>query len=110
MDIVEIPSHFMENFVYDARTLQLFMPKGKGDKAAAKSAQALARQVKEDRHLLGALDLELQVGSFLWFSCGQGVFYSCIMPCIICRQATCCKLLSILLVHAGADRTLLVGT
>ncbi|KAL3133543.1 hypothetical protein ABBQ38_007394 [Trebouxia sp. C0009 RCD-2024] len=61
MDIVEIPSHFMENFVYDARTLQLFMPKGKGDKAAAKSAQALARQVKEDRHLLGALDLELQV-------------------------------------------------
>lgn len=101
MDIVEIPSHFMENFVYDARTLQLFMPKRKGDKAAAKSAEALARQVKEDRHLLGALDLELQVACFVWFACGQGVFFSCITPCVMSRQAVGCNLVSIVLVFSA---------
>lgn len=61
MDTVEIPSHFMENFVYDARTLQLFMKGQKDAKTAGKHAKALAKQVKEDRHLFGALDLELQV-------------------------------------------------
>lgn len=61
MDTVEIPSHFMENFVYDASTLQLFMKGQKDVNKAGKHAQALAQQVKEDRHLLGALDLELQV-------------------------------------------------
>lgn len=61
MDTVEIPSHFMENFVYDARTLQLFMQGQKDVRTAGRHARALAQQVKEDRHLLGALDLELQV-------------------------------------------------
>ena len=61
MDTVEIPSHFMENFVYDARTLQLFMKGQKDANTGGKHAKALAQQVKEDRHILGALDLELQV-------------------------------------------------
>lgn len=63
MDTVEIPSHFMENFVYDARTLQLFTKGQKDVTTGGKHATALAQQVKEDRHLLGALDLELQVWS-----------------------------------------------
>lgn len=57
MDIVEIPSHFMENFVYDARTLPLFM---RGPEAG-KNAAAIAQHVKQDQHLFGALDMELQV-------------------------------------------------
>ena len=57
MDIVEIPSHFMENFVYDARTLQLFM---RGPDAA-NEAEHLAQHVQKERHLFGALDMELQV-------------------------------------------------
>ena len=61
MDTVEIPSHFMENFVYDARTLRLFMKGQKDVNRAGKHAKALAQHVREDRHLLGALDLELQV-------------------------------------------------
>lgn len=62
MDTVEIPSHLMENFVYDARTLQLFMPGQKDVGMGGNHATTLAQQVKDDRHLLGALDLELQVG------------------------------------------------
>lgn len=69
MDTVEIPSHFMENFVYDARTLQLFMQGQKDVRTAGKHATALAQQVKEDRHLLGALDLELQVRYYMCCRC-----------------------------------------
>lgn len=82
MDIVEVPSHFMENFVCDARTLQLFMPKRKGDRAGAKKAEALAQQIKEDRHLLGALDLELQVCLSWSLASFQNTFYSCMTPSI----------------------------
>ena len=57
MDIVEIPSHFMEHFIYDARTLCLFM---KGPEAS-KNAAAVAHHVKQEQHLFGALDMELQV-------------------------------------------------
>ena len=60
MDVIEIPSHFMENFVYDARTLQLFMQDdNKG--SAAKNAEVMAHQFMRDRHIFGALDLETQV-------------------------------------------------
>lgn len=60
MDVIEIPSHFMENFVYDARTLQLFMQDdNKG--SAAKNAEVMAQQFMRDRHIFGALDLETQV-------------------------------------------------
>lgn len=59
MDIIEIPSHFMENFVNDARTLPLFLPPGsKGP--ATKKAEAVAKQLRQDRHMFGALDLETQ--------------------------------------------------
>lgn len=55
MDVIEIPSHFMENFVHDARTLPLFAPD------ASQRAEAIAEQVIRDRHMFGALDLETQV-------------------------------------------------
>ena len=54
MDVIEIPSHFMENFVHDARTLPLFAPD------ASQRAGAIAEQVIRDRHMFGALDLETQ--------------------------------------------------
>ena len=54
MDVIEIPSHFMENFVHDARTLPLFAPD------ASQRAEAIAEQVIRDRHMFGALDLETQ--------------------------------------------------
>ena len=63
MDIIEIPSHFMENFVYDARTLQLFMQDSHKQSAAA-TAEAMAQQFMQDRHMFGALDLETQVRAF----------------------------------------------
>ena len=59
MDVIEVPSHFMENYVNDARTLPLFMPDSNTDSTARK-AEAMAKQVKQDRHMFGALDLETQ--------------------------------------------------
>ena len=67
MDVIEIPSHFMENFVNDARTLPLFLaPSSKG--SATKQAEAMAKQLRQDRHMFGALDLETQASCvFLFF-------------------------------------------
>ncbi len=59
MDVIEVPSHFMENYVNDARTLPLFMPDS-NKASTAKKAEAMAKQVKQDRHMFGALDLETQ--------------------------------------------------
>ncbi|DBA74265.1 hypothetical protein WJX77_002438 [Trebouxia sp. C0004] len=60
MDVIEVPSHFMENYVNDARTLPLFMPDS-SKASTARKAEAMAKQVKQDRHMFGALDLETQV-------------------------------------------------
>ena len=70
MDIIEVPSHLMENFVYDARTLALFTRDTNGQ-SAAQNAEAMAQRFMHDRHLFGALDLETQVGvlkphDYLW--------------------------------------------
>ena len=59
MDVIEVPSHFMENYVNDARTLPLFMPDS-NKVSTARKAEAMAKQVKQDRHMFGALDLETQ--------------------------------------------------
>ena len=59
MDVIEVPSHFMENYVNDARTLPLFMPDS-NSASTARKAEAMAKQVKQDRHMFGALDLETQ--------------------------------------------------
>lgn len=59
MDIIEIPSHFMENFLNDARTIPLFMPSATAQ-SAAQTSEMIARQILQDRHMFGALDLEMQ--------------------------------------------------
>ena len=60
MDVIEVPSHFMENFVNDARTLPLFMSDARPQ---SQDAAAIAQQVLHDRHMFGALDLETQASS-----------------------------------------------
>ncbi len=70
MDVIEVPSHFMENYVNDARTLPLFMPDS-NSASTARKAEAMAKQVKQDRHMFGALDLETQA-SFV--TCHTRVF------------------------------------
>lgn len=59
MDVIEVPSHFMEKYVNDARMLPLFMPDS-NKASTARKAEAMAKQVKQDRHMFGALDLETQ--------------------------------------------------
>lgn len=92
MDVIEVPSHFMENYVNDARTLPLFMPdSNKG--STARKAEAMAKQVRQDRHMFGALDLETQASLATCHmrvsTCHLRVHTFCTQLYLVCVAAPC---------------------
>ena len=77
MDVIEIPSHFMENFMKDPRTVQQFARHHcSGDVLPA----GLIEQAVQDDKQFGALDMEVQVK----------------LPCVMCQVTVpgyCARLL-----------------
>ena len=60
MDVIEIPSHFMENFMSDPRTVKQFARHhSSGDVVPT----GLVEQTVQDSQTFGALNMENQVSS-----------------------------------------------
>ncbi len=80
----------MENYVNDARTLPLFMPDS-NTASTARKAEAMANQVKQDRHMFGALDLETQASFATCHmraaTCHLRVHEFCIQLHVVCVAA-----------------------
>ena len=58
MDVIEIPSHFMENYMCDPRSVDNF---ARHTSSGDSVPEGLVQQTVQDSHLFGALDLEGQV-------------------------------------------------
>lgn len=58
MDVIEVPSHFMEHFMTDPRTVHQF---ARHNMSGACVPEGLVQQAVQDSQLFGALDLESQV-------------------------------------------------
>ena len=65
MDVIEIPSHFMENFMSHARTVKQFARhSSSGDIVPI----GLVEQTVQDSQMFGALNMENQVHLPLWYT------------------------------------------